>query len=275
MFNNPLSFIDPSGLTANNPNAIVIEDAEQIRQFWEWLANNWENNQDGNGSSGGGGPSIGGIWNYVGSNNLGNYGWFGYDSNGNPGIWVQYLTPISGQAYNSDHNFLGNYNNPYMVPRWAVANKFIGFNNLGALGNTANGEGDYWSIDHFLDNTTNLRDGSTIALRMVENATDSRIPGNNSKLQPRGFNPAAEAKVAKWMKVTNGVVGVAGRTLGVLSIAEHGNEAYKAFQSGDTWKGIGYSALTVLDFGLMFVKTTNPFVLAGVVTYSILDTTAF
>ena len=107
---------------------------------------------------------------------------------------------------------------------------------------------------------------------MFDIATDSRISSNTPNYQPIGFNPAAEAQFAKGLKVANGVIGVAGRTLGVFSIAEHGTKAKNAFQNDNTWQGFGYSALTVFDAGLMFVKTTNPFVLAGIVTYCILDT---
>jgi hypothetical protein len=105
-------------------------------------------------------------------------------------------------------------------------------------------------------------------------ATDVRIPAGKPKFQPRGFNPAVEAQVAKGMKVANGVIGVAGKALGVFSIAEHGNQAYQAFDNGNIWQGIGYTALTGLDIGLIFVKS-NPIVLAGSVIYGVLDVTAF
>jgi RHS repeat-associated protein len=127
---------------------------------------------------------------------------------------------------------------------------------------------------NFIENTSVGRDAATVVAGGLSIATDVRIPAGKPKFQPRGFNPAVEAQVAKGMKVANGVVGVAGRALGVLSIVEHGNQAYQAFDSGNMWQGIGYTALTGLDIGLMFIKS-NPAVLAGSVIYGVLDATAF
>jgi hypothetical protein len=127
---------------------------------------------------------------------------------------------------------------------------------------------------NFIENTSIGRDAATVVAGGLSIATDVRIPAGKPKFQPRGFNPAVEAQVAKGMKVANGVVGVAGRALGVLSIVEHGNQAYQAFDSGNMWQGIGYTALTGLDIGLMFIKS-NPAVLAGSVIYGVLDATAF
>jgi hypothetical protein len=127
---------------------------------------------------------------------------------------------------------------------------------------------------NFIENTSVGRDVATLVAGGLDIATDGSIPEGKPRYQTRGFNPAVEAQVAKGMKVANGVVGVAGRVLGVLSIVEHGNQAYQAFDSGDIWQGIGYTSLTGLDIGLMFIKS-NPAVLAGSVIYGVLDATAF
>jgi RHS repeat-associated protein len=139
--------------------------------------------------------------------------------------------------------------------------------------NLPSGDGGNGFIN-FIENTSVGRDVATVVAGGLDIATDGSIPGGKPRYQPRGFNPAVEAQVAKGMKVANGVVGVAGRALGVLSIVEHGNQAYQAFDSGNIWQGIGYTALTGLDIGLMFFKS-NPAVLAGSFIYGVLDATAF
>jgi RHS repeat-associated protein len=50
VWNNPMKYVDPTGYTAQEPNAIIITDPEQIRQVWKWLT--------GSGSE----SSIGEIW---------------------------------------------------------------------------------------------------------------------------------------------------------------------------------------------------------------------
>ena len=130
------------------------------------------------------------------------------------------------------------------------------------------------SLNNFLINTSFTRDAGFVIAGGLNIATNGGIPAATPKYQPKGFNPVVEAKVAKGMKVANGVVGVVGKTLGVLSAVEHGNQAYQAFNSGNIWKGIGYMALTGLDIGLIFIRS-NPAVLAGSVIYGVLDATMF
>jgi len=144
-----------------------------------------------------------------------------------------------------------------------------------AVNTAEDGGGTLGKVDNFLSNSSTLRDYATIVLGMLDIATDARIPAETKpKYQPRGYNPAVDAKVANGMKVVNGVVGVMGKTLGVLSAVEHGNQAYQAFDSGFIWQGIGYTALTGLDIGLILTRS-YPAVLAGSIVYGVLDATVF
>lgn len=64
----------------------------------------------------------------------------------------------------------------------------------------------------------------------------------------------------------------AGKALGVVSAIDHFN---KGINTDNQWKAAGYFALSALDVGLMFVKSTNPFVLGGIMLYNIIDATSF
>jgi hypothetical protein len=102
VWNNPMKYVDPSGYTAEEPNAIIITDREHIKHIMDWLS--------GNGS----GSLIGEIWSFISSNDYGSEGYFGINSDGEYGTWVQYATPATGQAHTAMQNYLGN-------------NKFLGF----------------------------------------------------------------------------------------------------------------------------------------------------
>ncbi len=134
--------------------------------------------------------------------------------------------------------------------------------------------GDGGVFNNFLENTSSARDVVTVITGGLRLATDDRIPAGTPKYKPSGFNPALEAQVAKGLKVTNSILRNAGRALGVFSIVEHGNQAYQAFDSGNIWRGIGYTALAGLDLGLMFLRS-SPTVLVVSVIYGVLDATAF
>jgi len=181
------------------------------------------------------------------------------------GYWSKTVISCSSISYVKPKRYIDGYIG-YGKFNINVSTKWIG------LRLPAGGGGN--GFTNFIENTSIGRDAATVVAGGLRIATDESIPAGKPRYQPRGYNPAVEAQVAKGMKVANGVIGVAGKALGVLSIAEHGNQAYQAFDSGNVWQGIGYTALTGLDIGLMFVKS-NPFVLAGSVIYGVLDVTAF
>ncbi|MFO7370174.1 MAG: RHS repeat-associated core domain-containing protein [Bacteroidales bacterium] len=203
-------------------------------------------------------PSLNQIFSYNGSNCSMNV-----FEDGN--LWLMTVIDYRSNKVGYELNLsVGNYSTGFRDPGC-----FMG----SAQANPASGQGGNGFIN-FIENTSVGRDVATVVAGGLDIATDGSIPAGKPRYQPRGFNPAVEAQVAKGMKVANGVVGVAGRALGVFSIVEHGNQAYQAFDSGNIWQGIGYTALTGLDIGLMFIKS-NPAVLAGSVIYGVLDATAF
>jgi len=76
-----------------------------------------------------------------------------------------------------------------------------------------------------LENSSGARNAGTFITNGLNLATDVNIPAATPKYKPSSFNPALEAQVAKGMKIAHGVVGVVGKSLGVLSAVEHGSQA--------------------------------------------------
>ncbi|MFW5657797.1 MAG: hypothetical protein ACOC0C_09275 [Bacteroidota bacterium] len=218
----------------------------------------------------GGGPSIGGIWNYLGSNNLGNYGWFGYDASGNPGIWVQYLSPISGQDYHNDLNFLSRFSSPSIIPFYAVTNTFVGFNNLEALENATNGGGNGLLGDN---GTLVLAAGNAIT-NMVRGSAELTQADALSKIKKANKLIANEKAAFKiFGKVASGAKFL-GTTLGVVSLADHSTQAWSAFQNGDYRNGWINLGKVGVDATLMLLKS-NPIVLTISVGYGIADAAGY
>jgi len=264
-FNNPLKFADPFGFTA------VATALDMVIELW---------NQTGEygGYYGPSGPvsyskteaeTLFWAFEYL-ANEIGIPYWrFGY---------MAYLSGFVSDSHGGTGFVLSLYNLPDLNWSFQINQKsnyyFIldpwdnYYSNQKAAGKGGNG------FINFIENTSVGRDATTVVAGGLSIATDVRIPAGKPKFQPRGFNPAVEAQVAKGMKVANGVVRTVGTGLGVFSAWEHGNQAYEAFSSEHIWQGIGYSALTGLDIALIFVRS-NPAVLVGTVIYGVLDATAF
>jgi len=102
--------------------------------------------------------------------------------------------------------------------------------NLVLISSSGQGGRGSW-VPILIENTSKGRDVGTVVAGGLGLATDGSINAGKPRYQPRGYNPAVEARVARGMKVANGVVGVVGRTLGVFSAIEHGTQAYQAFDS--------------------------------------------
>lgn len=95
------------------------------------------------------------------------------------------------------------------------------------------------------------------------------------RYQPPGFNPANEIKVNNAMKTAYKYLDVCGKALGVISYIDHTNKGWQSIKNGDVWKGLGYYGLSVVDIAIILNKSTNPYVLASISAYDIIDVTAF
>jgi RHS repeat-associated protein len=129
-------------------------------------------------------------------------------------------------------------------------------------------------FNNSLDNISKTQSTGTIINTSLNIATNQDIPGIEPKFRPKGYNPSIEADVAKALKVSNKIVRIVGKPLGLISVAEHGIRASQAFNNDQFWKGIGYTILTGFDIAL-FAANSNPFILAGSFIYGVLDATAF
>jgi len=137
----------------------------------------------------------------------------------------------------------------------------------------AQGGGD-GTFNNIISTATQIGDWAIIGLYGPQIATDPKL-NIKSRYQPRNYKPAVEAQVAKGMKTAYKYMDYAGKALGVVSAVDHYNKAYQNYQNDNVWAAIGYGALGTLDVALMFVETTNPFILAGILVYNVVDATAF
>ncbi len=146
------------------------------------------------------------------------------------------------------------------------------YNALGGQWSAQGGGGE--TFNNIISTANQIGEWGSIGLFGPQLATDPKL-NIKSRYQPRNYKPAVEAQVSRGMKTAYKYLDYGGKVLGVVSAVDHYNKAYQNYQNDNVWAAIGYGALSTLDVALMFVKTTNPFILAGIMVYNVVDATAF
>lgn len=91
----------------------------------------------------------------------------------------------------------------------------------------------------------------------------------------RNFNPSAEIKVTEGMATASKWLDLGGKLLNVVSLVDHFDKGRQNYKSKNYWKSAGYYGLAAVDFSLMFVETTDPFILVAIFGYNVVDAAAF